>query len=108
MRKHFTSITEAEALDLLNADIAKAQAELAKELPWTLDLPQYKQDILTEMVFQLGVNGLLGFRDLLFRARSGDDDGVAHAMLDSLWHRQTPARCEELANDWLNGESELA
>lgn len=95
-------ISQDEADELLYADIAKAKHLLAKELPWTEDLPQLKREILTEMVFQMGINGLLKFHNLLFHARSGDEDGVVHSMLSSLWHKQTPDRCEELANLWFS------
>lgn len=97
-----TEVTEEEAEQLLQQDIQNAKDELAKDLPWTLALPMDQQSILIEMVFQLGVSGLLGFRNMLFCIRSGDTDGTVHAMLDSLWHKQCPERCEELANLWLN------
>jgi lysozyme len=97
-------ISQAEALDLLDADIARARAEVAKDLPWTSQLCEIRQEVLIEMVFQLGMNGLLGFKNLLYCTRSGDWAGAAHAMLDSEWHRQTPARCEELANLMLSGD----
>ncbi len=67
----------------------------------------FKRDVLTEMVYQMGIGGLLEFKTLLSCARSGDDDGVVHSMLGSLWHQQSPGRCEELANDWL-GDSVVA
>lgn len=101
-QEYANGISEIDAEQLLDADINKARVALAQDLPWALDLPRFRQDILTELVFQLGVNGLLTFKNLLYCARCGDQDGVAHAMLDSLWHKQTPARCEELAALWLS------
>ncbi len=106
--EYANGITEEQAMQLLDEDIAKAKAELATDMPWTLNLSPLKQDILTEMAFQLGINGLMGFKNLLFHARSGDLDGVAQDMIDSKWHSETPARCEEIANLWLNGNSTVA
>lgn len=99
-------ITSDEAGDLLAADIAIAQKELANVLPWTSELTPTRQDVLTEMIFQLGINGLLGFHNLLFNARSGNLDQVVDSMLNSKWHTQTPERCEELANLYLHDGDE--
>jgi lysozyme len=98
-------ISAEEADQLLDEDIATATKSVAKGLPWTLDLPKICQEVLIEMAFQMGVSGLLGFKNLLFHARSGNLDGVAQSMLNSKWHGQTPARCEELAGLYLNPEA---
>lgn len=95
-------ITEDEATEMLECDINKAQAAV-NGMAWTSSLCRVRQEVLTEMVFQLGFDGLLGFKNLLFCVRSGDWDGAAAAMLDSRWHTQTPERCEELAGLVLSG-----
>lgn len=97
-------ISTKDALDLLDKDIEIAKLAVARELPWTLGIAELKQEILQEMCFQLGINGLLGFHKMLSCARAGDDDGVVSNMLDSIWHKQTPSRCEELAALWLNNQ----
>ncbi len=95
-------LTEDQAMEMLEDDINKAQVEV-NALQWTSSLCQIRQEVLIEMVFQLGMAGVMKFTDFLFRVRSGDWDGAAHAMLDSLWHRETPERCEELAHLMLTG-----
>lgn len=97
-------ISETDAESLLEQDITKAEAALASDLPWALNLSQIKQDVLVEMIFQMGVDGLMTFHNLLFNARQGNDAAVAQSMLNSLWHSQTPTRCEELASLWVNGD----
>lgn len=109
-------ISEAEAQTLLESDIVKAQADLSVHLGWTDQLPNIQWQVLVEMVFQMGVNGLLGFKNFLFFARSGDKESAYLELLwnhynkdnpgkntPSDWHNETPARCEELAGLWLNG-----
>lgn len=96
-------ITQDTADDMLDGDVVKAQAELSEALPWTSELSNIRWQVLVEMVFQMGITGLLKFTTMLRYAQQGNDEGVAHSMLGSLWHEQTPARCEELANLWLNG-----
>jgi lysozyme len=105
-QQYANGISEQEAEALLEADIAAARAEMLKELPWTAGLPQLKQDLICEMIFQLGIDGLFTFHNFLYCARGGDDAGAAKAMLNSLWHRQTPNRCEEMAELWLNGNTQ--
>lgn len=101
-QSYVNGISEDTADDMLANDITKAQAELSEALPWTSELSNIRWQVLVEMVFQMGIAGLLTFATLLRYARQGNDEGVAHSMLGSLWHEQTPARCEELANLWLN------
>jgi lysozyme len=95
---YVNGISEAEALDLLTADIANAQALVSSDLPWVSQLSELRREVLVEMVFQLGMDGLLGFHDMLFDLRSGNYAEAASAMLDSEWHKETPGRCEELAS----------
>ena len=52
---------------------------------------------LQEMVFQLGRGGAGKFRRMWAALNIGDYQRAAMEMLDSRWHRQTPARCEVLA-----------
>ena len=53
------------------------RTEVLKDLPWTADLPQLKQDVITEMVYQLGIDGLFTFHNFLYSAATGDDAGAA-------------------------------
>ena len=107
-------ITADEAGDLLKNDILTCQRELANVLPWALDLSQARQDVLLEMIFQLGINGLMGFHNFLFNSRSGNFAAAAHEMIfndtagtiKSEWYKETPARCEELANLYLHDGDE--
>lgn len=100
-------ISTEDAIKLLDEDISAAKLAVARELPWTLGLSEIKQEVLVEMCFQMGINGLLQFKNMLSCARDGDDSGVVKSMLASKWHTQTPARCEELANLWINQGEEL-
>lgn len=93
------SVEDAE--QQLDADIAATRAELARHLPEAAGYPEAVQDILIEMAFQMGVAGLLKFRDLLGCCSRGDWAGARLAALDSLWARQTPQRAREIATKFL-------
>jgi len=93
------------AYDRMVNDLQKMRKDLLTTYPWMSELSAIRLDTFTEMAYQLGVAGLMKFHDMLYCARSNDPEGVAREMLNSLWHRQTPARCEELADLYLaNGE----
>ena len=90
--------TDAKIDSVLQADIAQAEANAAYDYGDGFnELPQVRQDVLTEMAFQLGGSGLLHFSHMLESLRAGDPAKAAEEMLASKWHHQTAARAEELA-----------
>lgn len=90
-------ITPEEAAYLLNNDVDKRQAELLRRAPWMEHLDQARFGVMLNMAFQLGVDGLLGFKNTLAMVQAGDYAGAAAGMLHSLWARQTPARAKRLS-----------
>lgn len=96
-------ISRDEALYLLDNDIAYVKEHAASAFPWILGLDDARKDVLFEMVFQLGINGVLSFKNMLAAMRDHNWPSAATNMLSSAWHKQTPARCEELAAIMLNG-----
>ena len=95
-------ISEDEAEYLLRNDIEEVIAALNDRIPFWNTLPGNKRIVLASMAFQLGVGGLLKFQKMLAAAEEGDDQEVVAQMRDSLWHRQTTARAEELARMWID------
>ncbi len=85
-------ITEAEAMVLLDNDIAKVHAELAHALPWLVSRPQGVQDAIANCCFNMGLQGLMTFRTGLACLQAGDYAGARAAFADSQWARQVPAR----------------
>lgn len=90
-------ISEDESDYLLHNDVKRVTAALANKLPWLANLDDVRQAVFTNMAFQLGVAGLLSFRNTLACAERGDWAGTAKCMLDSKWARQTPERARRLA-----------
>lgn len=82
---------------LLRNDIEDRINELTKRLPWFQDLDDARRGVLLNMSFQMGVDGLLGFKNTLEMVRKGDYDKAADGMLNSLWARQTPERAKRLS-----------
>lgn len=90
-------ISQAEAVFLFGTDWAKAEAD-AKTLPGYSRINAVRQGVLTEMVFQLGLNGVRKFAKMLDAIAQQDLDGAADEMLASKWAKQTPERAQRLAD----------
>ena len=79
---------------ILNLKLKKLKKRLFQCLPWLADKPQNVQDVLTEMAYQLGLAGLMGFRHTLSCIEAGDYAQAARNLKASLLYRQTPRRVE--------------
>lgn len=90
-------ISRAESAMLLANDIDQTMRELLRREPWigTLSLP--RQGVLINMAFQMGVDGLLKFKNTLKMIEQGEYEKASEAMLQSLWAQQTPNRAYRLS-----------
>lgn len=103
--------TLEQARAALAADLAKACALLDRVLPWWRALSDVRQDVLANMVFNMGWDdpktpqheGLSGFVNTLALGRAGNFEGSADNMLQSLWARQVGRRAQRLAQQWRTG-----
>lgn len=77
--------------------INKIASELSAKIPWFNRLDEVRQRILIQMAYQMGVKGLLGFKNTLAMIAAGQYDRAADGMLQSLWARQTPDRAKRLS-----------
>lgn len=97
-------ISADESAYLFSNDFAGKLAELRKRVPWFDQLDVARQGVLLNMAFQLGVNGLLGFKNTLSMIQRGDFKDAAVEMLDSLWAKQTPERAKRLSIQMESGQ----
>ena len=67
-------------------------------------LPNNVQEVIIEMIFQLGIKGCLKFNNLLKNMRKGNKYLVCFEMMDSLWYKQTPYRVKNLVRTFLSNE----
>lgn len=81
-----------QAEDWLESDMAVAEG-LAAGFPFYSELSDIRQAVLISMCFQMG-SAPLRWPDFVAALQAKDYPAAAQAGLDSLWHRQTPARCE--------------
>ena len=69
-------LTKDEAAYLLGNDIARFTTALRTRLPWFGRLDEARQGVLANMAFQMGVEGLLGFRNTLGMIERGNRKSV--------------------------------
>lgn len=90
-------ITEAEALFMLQTDIDRAKAACAHAFPWADGMTGARQNVLHNMMFNLGPYRLLKFKRMLAALQCGRYEEAAREMLSSRWSTQVGARARELA-----------
>jgi lysozyme len=60
--------------------------------------------VLVNMAFNMGINGLLGFKHTLELVRTGNYADAADAMLNSKWAEQVGPRAKRLSEQMRTGE----
>lgn len=98
------TITPDQARRLLIRDLMDFDRALNDALPWVSSLDDARYGVLLNMAYNLGIQGLRGFRRMLAAVRGGRYDDAASEMLDSVWARQVKGRARELAQQMRTGE----
>ena len=62
------------------------------------------EELLIEMVFQMGAKRVLLFKKLLLNMRKNNKHLVCFEMMNSLWYNQTPKRVKNLIKVFLRNE----
>ena len=96
-------ITTAESEYLFLNRLHAKMTELDLRLPWWRTLDEARQGVLINMVYQMGIDGLLGFVNTLKMIQQGDYHGAARGMLLSKWSAQTPSRAARLSDQMREG-----
>ena len=96
-------LTDEQVNQLLSEDLVQVFSGLDSQLGWwrTLTLP--RQRVLANMAFNLGITGLLGFRNTLQFIRDGAYEDAAKGMLASKWAKQVGQRANRLAAMMVSG-----
>jgi lysozyme len=62
------------------------------------DMPDEAKEVIYEMCYQLGINGVSKFKKTLSYLKNKDFNMASKEMLDSKWARQTPNRAKRLSD----------
>lgn len=90
-------VSATEALSLLDDDIQYFISKLNHLLNFFSQLCESRQLALVDMCFNLGVQGLLQFNQMMLALESGKYDQAADEMLNSKWAQQVGERATTLA-----------
>lgn len=93
---------------ILQNRVNRTWVKLQEKLPWITKVDEVRQRVLLSMAYQMGIDGLLGFKNTLKMVEAGDYQGAARGMLNSLWAKQTPNRAKRLADMMATGKPPAA
>ncbi len=88
--------TGREVQALFDKDVGKVVDQLNKRLPWFQNLSAARQYVLISMGFNMGVPGLMKFKNTLAALARGDIPSTIYGMRSSRWYRQVGKRGPKL------------
>ncbi len=77
---------------MLQNDVEEVIQELHTHLPWTDQLDDARASVLLDMAFNMGIDGLLTFKNTLAAMQRGDYAAAAEGMRHSKWAEQVGNR----------------
>ena len=96
-------IHKKELEEIFEKDFKKALSNFNNTFK-SFTLNKKENELLIEMIFQLGIKGCLKFKNLIKNIKKGNKHLVCFDMMDSLWYKQTPNRVKALIKTFLNNE----
>lgn len=94
---HKNGMPEHEAERLLKLMIKQIEKDLSEKLSFWTELDSVRKDVLINMAYNLGVVGLLKFKNTLNHIGRGEYKLAADGMIKSLWAKQVKGRAIRLA-----------
>lgn len=83
---------------LLEGDIMQCEKQILAEIPKIyLQIDEVRKSLLLNMCYNMGIKGLLSFKNTLAFIASGDWERAANGMLASKWAKQVGRRANELS-----------
>ncbi len=89
-------LADDEAEFLLYNDVEDALKD-AHILHFYAELSENRKQVIANMVFNMGLTRVLGFKRMIAAIDAGDFEEAARQMLDSRWAAQVFGRAQELA-----------
>lgn len=85
-------ITEADADAILDLQLGMVNAQAKTLFANFQAMPADVQAVAQDLIFNLGLNGFMKFRDTIASLKAGDWSAAADHLKDSLWYRQVGSR----------------
>ena len=99
-------ITKEQGWCLVRDHLRNIYTSLDQRVSWWRELNDVRKVVLVSMAYQMGIHGLMGFKNTLRMIKEEDYAGAADGMRNSLWARQTPVRAERMARAMETGSEE--
>ena len=96
-------LTEQESDVLLRFKISQLKTTLGEYRWWRL-LDGTRKGVIINMVYQMGLSGVLKFKKMIAAIEEKDYNAAAIEMMDSAWFRQTPNRANRLIETMRTGK----
>ena len=80
-------LSDDEMVYLLNNDLEQCEIELSHFDFWT-PLDRIRQDVIVELCFNIGLHGVLEFKQMIASLQSKDYAAAAMHLLNSTWAKQ--------------------
>jgi lysozyme len=93
-------LSEDAMTQILKDDLLAVDTRVRSIRLWH-DLSPARKGVLLNLAFNMGFDGLMGFRDMLDALETGNWERAAGELLDSRYARQVGARADRLAKQLL-------
>jgi len=100
--KYTFNVSEKAAKAMLDDDVLFIIKTLVN-CKWYVGLNEDRQTIIKSMAYQIGLFGIVKFKNMIAALESNDWQRAHDEALDSLWARQTPERARRHAKVLLTG-----
>ena len=90
-----TKYSKATLVNIFYKDLKKSISDFKKNYNYK-NMPNYVQEIIIEMIFQLGISGVLKFKKFNLHIKKKHYYLAALEMMKSRWYDQTPNRANKL------------
>jgi len=91
-----SSITIEQAERYLDQDMASAEKQCAAKFPFYSRISDVRKAVLIDMCFNMGINGIAGFKMMVAALTDGKYPDAAIEMMDSKWSKQVGYRAVRL------------
>lgn len=96
-------LTQDQVNQIFASDVQNVIKDLNANIPWWSSLDEVRQRVLANMTFNLGINGLLAFKNTLNFIKCGNYVAAAEGMKNSKWYNQVGARADRLCQAMRTG-----
>lgn len=96
-------LSGSEVSTLFNISVNEVVKGLDAHLPWWTTLDEVRKRVMANMVFNMGIYGVLGFKNTLADIRAGNYAAAAEGMRNSKWFKQVGQRAVRLTKAMESG-----